>query len=221
MEKSRKGLIVASVVAAVVVVVYLSFRNSSEEQTKTSGASQTPASSLTSLTAQSYKLEKGDVLEFSPGPPGGVASLPQGSWFSIEIVQGFITYFGLQHGPDGGITIGKAQPASGSHSGAPDGKEMAGVDTPWTFFNSTGMHFTVDGGIKFIDNGKLDFSAWRWTWSGMPEINLGAGKTAAFKWSGEPGKPFSLEYQTIMPSDVPGFGGKKYTLHLVGVVKRP
>jgi hypothetical protein len=137
------------------------------------------------------------------------------------LIKGFSTYIGLQPGSDGGIVIGKAQPASGSHPGVPDGKEKTGVDAPWVYFSSTGMHFTASNGINFIGSGQLDFSAWRWTWNGVQEIDLGVGKTASFNWSGESGKPFTLDYQTIIPSDVLGFGGKKYTLHLEGTVKRP
>ena len=226
MQKNKAGLIVIAAVVALVVVVYLGFfRKSSQEHIAISEGGQTavsPQESRTKITAQSGQLEKGDMLAFSPGQQGGATvAAPPGSWFGLELVKGFSTFVGLQPGPDGGIIIGKAQSASGSHSGIPDGKEVASVDTTWVFFGSTGMHFTTGNGIKFISSGQLDFSAWRWTWNGVPEINLGQGKTASFNWSGEYGKPFVLEYQAIVPSDVPGFGGKKYALHLEGAVKRP
>lgn len=222
MQKNKAGLIIA-VVVVLVIAVYFSFRKSSEVRVETSPGSQTavlPQAPGVNLTAQSHEVQKGEILAFSPGQLGAAASPPSGSWFSLELVTGFSTYVGIQPGPDGGIVIGKAQPASGSHPGVQDGKEMASVDTPWVFFGSTGMHFTVGDGIKFISSGQLDFSSWRWTWNGAQEINLGAGKTASFIWSGEPGQPFTLEYQAIFPSDTPGFGGKKYTLHLEGDVKR-
>ena len=224
MQKNKTGLIIASAIAALVVVLYFSFRAAPKQQTETVAVAPTAASPQgprTILTAQSREVEKNDILAFTPGQPGGAAAPPAGSWFSLELVSGFSTYVGIQPGPDGGIVIGKAQPATGSHPGQPDGKEKAGIDTPWVFFGSTGMHFTSGSGIKFVGNGQLDFSGWRWTWNGVPEIDMGAGKIASFNWVGEPGKPFTLEYQTIIPkSDTPGFDGKKYTLHLEGVVKR-
>lgn len=231
MEKSKTGLIIAVVVVVLGVVLYRNFRNPSEApemDLEANAAGQPPAAAAAQAppppaaqAAQSREVGKGEVLAFSPGQAGGTATKPTaGSWFSLELVTGFSTYIGLQPGPDGGIVIGKAQPASGSHAGAPDGKEKVSVDAPWAFFGATGMHFTAANGIKFIGSGQLDFSAWRWTWNDVKEVNLGAGKTASFNWSGEPGKPFTLEYQTVIPSDMAGFGGKKYTLHLEGVVKR-
>lgn len=223
MEKSKTGLIVAVVIAALGAAAYLSFRKSPEVAVQSNAGGQTAASpaQAPAIPAQSREVKKGDVLAFTPGQATGTPNKPQGSWFSLELMKGFATYIGLQPGPDGGIVIGKAQPASGSHPGVPDGKETASLDTPWAFFSSTGMHFTKGDGIKFIGSGQLDFSAWRWTWNGVQEIDMGAGKTASFNWSGEPGKPFTLEYQAIIPSDVPGFGGKTYTLHLEGTVKQP
>lgn len=224
MEKSKTGLIVAVVIAALGAAAYLSFRKSPEVAVESNAGGQTgaaPAQAPAIQAAQSHEVRNGDVLAFTPGQASGTPNKPQGSWFSLELMKGFATYIGLQPGPDGGIVIGKAQSASGSHPGVPDGKETASLDTPWAFFSSTGMHFTTGNGIKFIGNGQLDFSAWRWTWNGVQEINLGAGKTASFNWSGEPGKPFTLDYQAIIPSDVPGFGGKTYILHLEGTVKQP
>jgi hypothetical protein len=223
-EKNKTGLIVAVAIVATVAVIYFSLRKNPEVAVEPGTAGQTaasPAQPATMQTAQNQELKKGDMLAFTPGQSTGSPSQPAGSWFSLEVVKGFSTHIGLQPGPDGGIIVGKAQPASGSHPGIPEGKEMAGIDAPWAFFSSTGMHFTTGDGIKFIGNGQLDFSTWRWTWNGVKEISLGAGNTASFTWSGEPGKPFTLEYQTIIPSDVPGFGNKKYTLHLEGTVKRP
>ena len=224
MAKNKTGLIVVVVIVAAVTVIYLSLRKNPEVAVESSTAGRSaasPAQPATMQKVQSQELKKGDVLVFTPGQSTGTPSQPQRSSFSLELVKGFSTHIGIQPGPDGGIVIGKAQPASGSHPGIPDGKEKAGIDAPWAFFSSTGMHYTAGDGIKYIGNGQLDFSALRWTWNGAQEINLGAANTASFKWSGEPGSPFMLEYQTIFPSDVPGFGNKTYTLHLEGIVKRP
>ena len=224
MEKSKTGLIVTViVVVAIGIVAYLSLRKNTEVAVESKAGAQTavtPAQAPTIQTAQSSEVKKGDVLAFTPGQASGTPNRPQGSWFNLELMKGFSTYIGLQPGPDGGIVIGKAQPASGSHPGVADGKEKASIDAPWVFFSSTGMHFTTGSGVKFIGSGQLDFSSWRWTWNGVQEIDLGAGKTASFNWSGESGKPFTLEYQTVIPGDVSGFGGKMYTLHLEGTVKR-
>jgi hypothetical protein len=224
-EKSKTGLIVTTVVVvAIGAVAYLGLRKNTEVAVPSGAGDQTavaPAQAPTIQTAKSSEVKKGEVLAFTPGQASGTPNQPPGSWFSLELMKGFSTYIGLQPGSDGGIVIGKAQPASGSHPGASDGKEKTSIDAPWVFFSSTGMHFTTGNGIKFIGSGQLDFSSWRWTWNGIQEIDLGAGKTASFNWSGEPGKPFTLEYQTIIPNNVPGFGGKKYTLHLEGTVKQP
>ena len=224
MENSKTGLMVAVVVVAVGVVAYLGLRKTDEVAVEPNANEQTvaaPVQAPAAPAAQSSEVKKGDVLAFTPGEASGTPNQPSGSWYSLEMMKGFSTYFGLKPGVDGGIVIGRAQPASGSHPGVADGTEKTGIDSPWVFFSSTGMHFTTGNGVKFSGSGQLDFSSWRWTWNGVEEIDMGAGKTAAFTWSGDFTKPFTLEYQTIIPATVPGFGGKKYTLHLEGSVKRP
>lgn len=86
-----------------------------------------------------------------------------------------------------GIILGTAQPASGSHTGLPDGTETPGMDKPWVFVGSTGLHQTLagSGGITIINNTgaggnaanevTLDFSAWTVSWNGIEVIPLGTG----------------------------------------------
>lgn len=138
------------------------------------------------------------VLEFDQGvvttscsipdgnvPPncsyGAESSVTTGSFFTMDangngqIDPGETTLIG----PNDGITIGVLQSASGSHTGGPNGTENPGLDAPWAFFCNTGMHFTSGSPITVVnDNGTqkdLDFSGWRVTWSGIPEINMGGG----------------------------------------------
>lgn len=161
-----------------------------------------------------------DVLAFTPGPAGNGPTPPAGSWFGVELVPQMMVYTGLQAGPDGGIILGKPQKAAGSHAGGRNGKEAPGLDAPWVFFSSTGMHYTIGSGITRTGDGRLDFRAWRWTWNGIEEIDLGQGGFAKFTWSGKHGEPFQLDYSTTIPAgESSGFGGSKYILHLEGIVK--
>ena len=89
----------------------------------------------------------------------------------------------LSPGPDGGLYLGVLQPASGTHSGLPDGTEEAGIDEPWIVFQ-TGLHLTRGKPVSILsiqDNGdgtstvELDFSGWGVSWNGIPFVSLGGG----------------------------------------------
>ena len=89
----------------------------------------------------------------------------------------------LSPGPDGGLYLAEAQPASGSHGGQPNGSESPGIDEPWIYFQ-TGMHLTTDKPVTLlgvVDNGDgtstvtLDFSGWGVTWNGWSFIDMGGG----------------------------------------------
>lgn len=148
-------------------------------------------------TSASAALTSSAVLSFSAGvnlcPYGPNTSNSTGCKFGITQVSG--SYFLMDTngsgthclrnegtlmapGPDGGITIGTAQSASGSHTGIPNGSETAHIDAPWNFFGQTGMHFTSSPVSVVTDSGTtktLSFSGWNVTWSGIPAINMGGG----------------------------------------------
>ena len=106
-----------------------------------------------------------------------------GSWFSmdkdfsgtVDITLGEVTPINQNQG----IILGTAQPASGSHTGAPSGSESPSIDTPWLFFSSTGMHQTTSAITVLSDDGAgnvaLDFSGWGMTWNGISSMPLSAG----------------------------------------------
>ena len=81
--------------------------------------------------------------------------------------------------PENGITLGVAQPASGSHMGQPDGSEIFSIDQPWQFFANTGMHQSNSPVTIISDdnagNVLLDMSGWGITWNGIPNIPFGSG----------------------------------------------
>lgn len=142
-------------------------------------------------------LATGSVLEFNSGAlicvEGGTA--PDNCTSGITDIAG--SYFALDGNGDGsvspyekipismfnGIILGAAQPASGSHTGQPNGSENPGIDASWNFSANTGMHQTLSP-VIVVDNDvnndggftkTLDFSGWNITWNGIPSINLGGG----------------------------------------------
>jgi hypothetical protein len=143
-----------------------------------------------------------------------------------------------------GIIIGSTQPASGSHSGLPGtvAGENPGIDNPWSFYGNTGMHQTTSPITQLTSTatgGTLNFSGWNITWNGTASIPMGSGGTcqltgnpaangsncngsASFQWDGTYGHQYQLWYNaTIVTNDsnLYGFDGTKYRLHLVGTVQ--
>lgn len=132
--------------------------------------------------------------------------------------------------PENGITLGAAQPASGSHTGLPDGSEIFSIDQPWQFFGNTGMHQS-NSPVSIVSddnagNVLLDMSGWGITWNGIPNIPFGSGS-----WGSNPegqavltcgldcsvGDSFSLFYTAAVPlGDPSGFGGVRYRLGFDG-----
>lgn len=132
--------------------------------------------------------------------------------------------------PENGITIGVAQPASGSHPGQPDGSEIFSIDQPWQFFGNTGMHQS-NSPVSIVSddnagNVLLDMSGWGITWNGISNIPFSSGS-----WGSNPesqavltcsvdcatGDTFSLYYTAMVPiGDPSGFGGVRYRLGFDG-----
>lgn len=134
-----------------------------------------------------------------------------------------------------GLTLGKTQSASGTHSGTPDGSESEGLDKAWSFFGNTGLDLTTVAPTVISDNGAgtvtLDFSGWTVSWNAIPTIPLGSRP-----WEGNPegvanitcavdcaaGDTFTLNYSATVPDGDPsGFGNVLYNLKLVGIVTVP
>ena len=135
----------------------------------------------------------------------------------------------ISPGPMGGIVLGQLQPASGSHSGCPNGTEVPGPDMPWCFFGSTGMHQVTTSPVINNGDGTLDFSGWGVTWNSISNIPLGGDSAnfpadtglAEISCSNTPcqaGDVTNVDYFTHIPiGDPSGMGGVYYTLHLANV----
>ena len=101
-------------------------------------------------------------------------SCSSGSFFGMEVSPGFVIDTAIES--FNGIVLGTAQPASGTHSGAPDGSESPDIDNAWLFFGNTGLHQSTSVVTVLTDDGAgnatLDFSGWNVTWNAIPSIPL-------------------------------------------------
>lgn len=179
------------------------------------------------------------VLAFDPGvagnPSDSSVAAQSGSYFTMQVTQQTLIYTVIEPGPDGGLIIGYDQPATGSHTGAPNGTEQPGFTAPWLFFSNTGFDLTQNGGITGNPDGTLNFSGrYAVTWNGIPTINLGGSSDSRFSDLGfatirctpapcENQSSFTLDYAAHV-EDLPGqsasgFNGVPYTLHLEGSVQ--
>ncbi|MFK5892194.1 MAG: VPLPA-CTERM sorting domain-containing protein [Pseudomonadota bacterium] len=64
------------------------------------------------------------------------------------------------------------------HIGAVDGTEVAGIDNPWSFFDSTGLHLSTAPLTVLSTSGNtatIDMSGWSVTWDAISVINMGGG----------------------------------------------
>ncbi|GEM_PF-1217798 len=174
------------------------------------------------------------ILAFDPGVGQPDQSIkPDISWFSMQVSATQLIYTVLEPGPDGGFIIGYDQPATGSHTGKPNGTEQPGYSAPWLFFSNTGFDLTRNGGITGKADGTLDFrTKYYVTWNGIPLINLGGSSQfpedlgfATITCSDKPcqdGSTFVLDYAAHvedLPGASSGFNAVPYTLHLEGTVK--
>ena len=188
-------------------------------------------------TSANAALSSSAVLNFDSGVQTctayGTCFVKSGSYFGMD-TNGSGTVTANERTPlvqNNGLILGTAQAASGSHSGAPDGTESAGIDAAWGFFGNTGMHFTSSAANVLSATGNtatIDFSGWNVTWNGIAAINMGGGA-----WAGNAngvanvtcavdcsvGDTYTLDYSATVPMDDPSnFGGVAYQLHLVGTV---
>jgi len=135
------------------------------------------------------------ILNFEPGVVncniGGTP--PDACTYGVTNVTG--SYFGMDLSGNGAIEnnsasnerheitananvlLGTTQPASGSHTSAPNGTESPGIDLPWSFGGNTGMHLTNKAVTIISDTGAgtatLDMEGWGVTWNAIPFIAMG------------------------------------------------
>lgn len=165
-----------------------------------------------------------------------ILSIDEGSsWCFDNLVAGF-GCIDLQNPITGhdGIRIGDTQPASGSHSGYPNGTEIPGIDNPWVYLAQTGMHLTTSPVTilsQTANSMELDFSGWGMTWDGYPLIPLGTGAWRSWNNSQDGiasvtcstdcsnGDTYQLQYSATIPLDDPSvLAGVTYALDITGTI---
>ena len=126
-------------------------------------------------------LQNGNILTISLGTADlGDNSNATGSYFGMEADGPGNWVYANMEGHNG-LIIGTVQTATGSHSGNPNDSETPGIDKPWLFFNSTGMHLSTSAiNISTNDNQgniTLDMTGWAVTWNGIDAIPMGGCQT--------------------------------------------
>ncbi len=178
-------------------------------------------------------FDTGSVICSSSGGCTGTT----GSYFAVDTDQdGLFTPYesiAMSPGSDGGLLVGQAQIAGNSHSGYPDGTEIAPFDAAWTFLGNTGMHQSSTPTYIVSDDGlgnvQLDFSGWGAVWNGISAINLGGDSVNYASETGlatltcvsdcSQGDRFTLDYAAHVPlNDPSNFGGIYWKIHLEGTV---
>lgn len=205
---------------------------------------------LTAPLVQAAVFPDGAVLRIDSGVPsfnayGYSTGIGSGSWFGMDqdknskIATAEMT--ALTAAGIGGVVIGSAQSASGSHDGGINGSESPAFDI-WEFFGNTGMNYTRVAPTGDTTAG-VDLSGWTVTWNAIPAIDMGTGAwtpancgaahmgctglnfsngVANVSWDGTSGGRFSLWYTATVPiGDPSGFGGVQYLLRLTGTVALP
>jgi len=173
-------------------------------------------------------LVDGSVLNFIPAPGSPASTQPalgSGSWFAIE-PNVFSNYVSLiSHD---GIRIGTTQPASGSHSGVPDGSESPGIDEPHDWFGSTGM-LGSSSPVNLLsatgNTATLDFTGLVWDWNGVDNIRLydptfGDTGVATITCAADCsyGDTYVLDYMGHIREGDGGLGGEEVIIHLEGTI---
>lgn len=185
--------------------------------------STTSHATLTGTTA-----EGSGYLTFAPASSSGTTQPASGSWFYIE---------GSLYTPiasnEGMALQHFAQPAFGSHTGAPDGSEAPSIDQPHNFFGSTGMWGSVSPITILSASGNtatLDFSGLRWSWDGLDnfysivESSLGDTGVATVVCAVDctPGDSYVLDYSGHFQTGInSAFVGLGIQIHLEGTVSMP
>lgn len=170
-------------------------------------------------------LVDGVILQFDPAASGGTTQPTSGAWWGLEFSSATV-YTPLASFE--GIILGSAQPATGSHSGIPNGTENPTITEPWVSSGSTGMHHSTTPISVINSSGNtatLDFSGFGITWNAIPDISLSgypanypselgiATVTCGVDCS--IGDSYVLNYAA---HEVPEVGGQLHTIHLEGVI---
>jgi len=137
-----------------------------------------------------------------------------------------------------GFQLNTIQPASGNHTGLPDGSETPGIDKPWNFFSNTGLHETRapitiasdDGAGNVTLSMGLNTDGWTVKWGDVDIIPMGGdagqGDTGIASITCgstcDAGDTFTLNFSTHVPiGDPSGFGGVQYGLFMTGSILSP
>lgn len=178
---------------------------------------------------------EGGVLTFDPaaGPTVGFAPA-SGSWFAVYTGASGDGYnYQPMESLEGIYVDAGAQPASGSHSGDPDGSESPSIDVPTSFFANTSFFGTVSNVAILSASGNtasLDFTGLLWYWAGVEGIPL--TDNANFSDTGiasvvcandcSPGDDYVLDFMGHIPlGDPSGLGGISVQMHLEGLISTP
>ncbi len=145
--------------------------------TATSALAALPANALLNFNAGVIICKAGGT---PPNCTYGASDIASGSYFSMD-ANGDGSVAGSEKvaiSEKDGLFVGTTQTASGSHGGAINGSEVAGIDNPWGFFGNTGMHFAASPTTIQSTSGNtasINFSGWSVTWNGIARINMGGG----------------------------------------------
>jgi hypothetical protein len=170
-------------------------------------------------------LLSSSTLIFNPASSGGFTQPTSGSWWGLGFPNATVYTPLIAHD---GIILGSAQPASGSHSGIPDGTENLTITEAWTSSGSTGMHHSTTPISVISSSGNtatLDFTGFGMTWNGIADISikgdpanfpdeLGIATVVCGVDCGI-GDTFILDYAA---HELPEIGGQFHTIHLEGII---
>ena len=162
------------------------------------------------------------TLNITAGNAAGTINCTTGSCFGMEVQPGLTIFTNISG--FNGLILGTSQAASGTHTGAPNGSEIRGIDNAWNFFGNTGLHYTNSPTNILSQAGNamtVDMSGWGVTWNGIAAINMGSGGSASVVCGVNcaNGDTYTLTYNARVPlGDASGFGGVAYSLALRGTV---
>lgn len=186
------------------------------------GASLSAQANLTTTAVLSFTL-----WDMSTSVP----VVGDGSWFGVDVdpANNITVYTPIESFE--GIRIGYLQPASGTHSGFPNGSESPSVSKPDTFFANTGLWQVIGTPVTVLsqsgNSATLDFQGWDWPWNGISSIPMsdstnfssdtGIATMTCSSVSCSNTSSYTLDYAGHVPlGDPSGFGGVLFTTHLEG-----
>jgi len=179
---------------------------------------------LLAISINASAFNNGDIIGFDPGVkecifPGICEIIPElefvtkGSYFALDTNGDGIFQqqerVAIYPGPDGGIVLGALQPGPG-------------IDEPWLFANSLGMHQTTSIPVTQNPDGTLDFSGWEVSFSGTT-IPLDNTASATVTCGGSASlcsvnDAYQIDYTSTVGYP---FTGLRYQLHLENIENTP